>query len=214
MVHFPATPLCKWDLKTGKAALTHRLWPTGVPPAIREGLELPEPEPGFNMAFAMGAAFSPRGDVLAVASEFGQLHFFEVATGKDIRVMNLGGDRPKSFSLSFSATGKYLAFRQRGSPLNFLHLATGVVRFTIELPLADGSIAVSPDERLVAAICGDKLMIVETASGKIRQTLENLPGKVRQVMFSPDSRVLATAMADSTAIVWDLQLLATKATGK
>ena len=51
----------------------------------------------------------------------------------------------------------------------------------------------------------DKIAVVEIATGKVRL---NFAAKARALTFSSDGRFLAAAMADTTALLWDLALLA------
>jgi WD40 repeat protein len=70
------------------------------------------------------------------------------------------------------------------------------------------SLAFSPDGKMLAAGCLDKVQLWEVASGKLRATLvphdEEYPSHPRGVTFSPDGRHLA-ATDSGTIILWDLR---------
>lgn len=67
-----------------------------------------------------------------------------------------------------------------------------------------GSPAISPDGKLIAAGCSDKLVYVwDMASGEIRFTLEGHASRVTSVDFSPDGRLLASGSRDGTVRLWN-----------
>lgn len=80
-------------------------------------------------------------------------------------------------------------------------------QFKLELPGAVQHVSYSPDGRLLAAAAGENAYLLETATGKVVQSLKH-GGKVNAISFSPDGSRVATASYDQTARVSDV------ATGK
>jgi Tol biopolymer transport system component len=87
-------------------------------------------------------------------------------------------------------------------------LALGKAIFKLSVPGSYGETRFSPDGRTVAVAGGAQVVLVEVATGKI--CLE-IPAPSRHLAFSPDGRFLVTAMPDTTALVWDLAVLASGA---
>jgi WD40 repeat protein len=199
--------LRKWDMNTGKALLEKRTIPSGheVPEEDENGrIGGMDPKGEFHMD---DAAFTPRGDQFLLLGG-GQLHCFDVASGKETRVHQIGPSDFAARLLSVSPTGTQVAITaSRGNGLQLLvcNLASGKTVVDITVPGNYGDARVSPDGRTVAVAGGVKVFLVEVATGKLR--LE-IPAASRHLAFSTDGRFLITAMPDTTALVWDLALLA------
>jgi WD40 repeat protein len=201
--------LRKWDLKTGKAVLEKRTVPTGQ--------ALPEEDEDGQISgelFDRGdfghddAAFTPQADQFLLLGRGGIVHCFDVASGKESRVLQLGGSGDFGSSLSVSPTGTHLAITDRqdgGLQLVVGDLALGKAIFNLAVPGTYGEARFSPDGRTVAVGGSTQVVLVEVATGKI--CLE-IPAPSRHLAFSPDGRFVVTAMPDTTALVWDLAILA------
>jgi RNA polymerase sigma factor (sigma-70 family) len=77
----------------------------------------------------------------------------------------------------------------------------------LETGYLDGvrDMAFSPDGRLLATADADwKVRLLDTATGKLRHTLEGHGGVVLGVAFSPDGKTLVSGGFDHTARVWDV----------
>jgi len=207
--------LRKWDMKTGKVVLEHRTRPSGF--------DLPEDDDGQTddrrqraleqkLFFVADCAFTHAGDQFVLPTRQGNLHFFDVATGKETRVVKTSSNNVNS--LAISPTGKHLVLSGYdgrsgfGFSMTVAELASGKVVFNLAFPGPGyGQAEFSPDGRTVAAVYGDKLVVVELATGKTRLSVDNLPAQSRLLTFSRDGRFLVTAMDDTTALVWDLAAL-------
>jgi WD40 repeat protein len=201
--------LRQWDAKTAKAVLEHRTRPTGLdlPKDDDDDLQR-ERQIEERLIFSAGCAFTPGADQFILASSTGHLHFFDVSTGKENRLVKLSVENPNA--LAVSPNGMYLAVASYGFHLSIYDLPSGKLLSSIQLPGDYGSVQFSADGRTVAAATGSRIVLVEVATGKIRLSMDKLPGQSRAVTFSTDGRLLVTSMDNTTALVWDLAPLARK----
>ena len=203
--------LRKWDLKTGKAVLEKRIAPTGqtVPEEDENGQARGGRDPLEDLLFLNDdAAFTPQADQFLLLGQGGNLHCFDVASGKESRVLKLGGPGAFGTTLSVSPTGMHVATVGKGTDglqVTVCDLVSGKVLFNVPVPGNFGAARFSPDGRTVAAGGGEKVVLAEVATGKI---LLEIPARSRHLAFSPDGRFLVTALPDTTALVWDLAVLA------
>jgi WD40 repeat protein len=65
-------------------------------------------------------------------------------------------------------------------------------------------VGLSPDNRLLAAHCGNSIRVWDIASGKLTQTLRGYRGWVWAMAFSSDGKRLAMAGDDSSVRLWDV----------
>src|SRR6185295_3800068 len=66
------------------------------------------------------------------------------------------------------------------------------------------SCAFSPDSKQFAAAEGSRLRIWATSSGKRLWESPLLDRQITALAFSPDGKRLATALQDSTILIWDV----------
>ena len=132
----------------------------------------------------------------------GDLHTFDLNTGKEGPIVKL---RPTARdACTFSPSGKYLAVAGRGA-VAIQDVTSNKLTFTLELPARARAMAFSPDERSLAAAVGDRIVVVEMASGKVRLAFA---ARAQALTYSADGRFLVAAMDDTTALIWDWTLLA------
>jgi RNA polymerase sigma factor (sigma-70 family) len=158
-------------------------------------------------------AFSADGKTLCTLVS--SLRRWRVSTGEEIPQPVLQG-QPSSDAITLSRDGMLAACSDYNGSVLVWDAATGHLLLTIRTP--EGTAhrpAFSPDNRYLA-LCGasynlpaktERLAIElwELASGKKvhKQPLPAYTG-VSSVAFSADGRRLATGMADTTALIWDL----------
>lgn len=210
-----------WNAANGRALLEHALRP--------EGLELPD-EDDFSpeaekkrrmLDFrSMQAYFSANARVLILSTD-ATLHVIDVESGKerakiaseDGSIYNLAVS-PDGRWLVTSAWGRTLLSKDRASTIPPQHdfltvyeLPSGKVAHRIPLLRSSaGPVAFASDSRRFALAARDKAASVEIydLSGKKTRTLGGLDGRVTRLAFSGDDRLLATALNNSTVLIWDL----------
>ncbi|HTX27561.1 MAG TPA: hypothetical protein VME19_11140 [Streptosporangiaceae bacterium] len=195
----PVTTLA-WDgggtLITGAADGEVRLWrvPSRVLPAG---------------GVVNGVAFSPHGDMLAVASD--SLRLWDPATDEPLGAMRtVSGAVPEA--VAFSPDRQMIATGNSDGTVRLWRYDSGGALAASGPPLrgaAPGeveSVAFSPDGRLLASGGDDGTVRLWDVSGPPRQ-LAILPAfgaQVFSVAFSPDGRLLAAGSATDTVRLWSL----------
>jgi WD40 repeat protein len=202
--------LRKWEVKTGKALMECR--------TLRDGAKVDDDADRIrtfgkndidDFDFA-GAAFTPQGGEFILASRQGELHVYDVETGKRTRTVEFGGgDNGRNyFSVVVSPNGKHFAAFS-SSELAVHDLATGKAVSTVfQLQSSTYKACFSPDGRTIAVPVGNTILAVELATGRTRLEVKDLPVKAGTLAFSPEGKLLITAMNDTTSWLWDLPALA------
>jgi WD40 repeat protein len=188
--------VCLWETETGKEIMARKA-------------------EGRSLFFS--AALSPDGKTLVVSGEGNRAHLLEVATGKEVRIIEGPNKAPhlapgflrlREEALSgfaFSPDGKTLAGGSGKESFSVWNVADGQLRFTIKD--CRGLLAFSPDGKMV--VCGreEAMRLYETETGKEVRRFERHPGHVRALTFAPDGKTVASA-GEYTIDLWDV------ATGK
>lgn len=183
--------LRKWDVKTGKALLEVLTQAPGVEKEDRFGM--PQVQHGWTSQFDRFLMLEPNGD----------LHTFDLNTGKEGPIVNVGATSFTS-ACAFSPTAKHVAYGG-DFDLAVRDTTSGRLVFAVAVPGRPRRLLFSPDGRTLAAALDDRIVVFEIATGKMRMTFG---AKAQALTFSADGRFLATAMPDTTSLLWDLALLA------
>jgi WD40 repeat protein len=177
--------------------------------------------------YVVAIAFSPD---LRLAASFAALvrgpgqpeptiQLWDLATGKEGK--SFPGGESGIFRLAFGPNGRSLAATTGSRQVNLWEVATGQPRRDFALPSIPYSVAFSPDGRQLAV--GELSQPVqrdsETSAPRVgiwaidlahEHPPTALPGQqstINALSYSPDSRLLASASSDTTALLWDVAKL-------
>jgi WD40 repeat protein len=155
--------------------------------------------------------FSPNGKVLLAACGLESLGLWDLSTGKQF--LRLSCDQILPHKPIFSPNSDLLALLDTQGDPCLVDAATGRVRHRLTWKggnlvwiLESVNRAFSPDGRLLAAAYDPHtLALWEVATGRLIRTWPGHGrGELRQMVFSTDSRRLATVGTDGTALVWNV----------
>jgi RNA polymerase sigma factor (sigma-70 family) len=174
---------------------------------------------GFRMDEAV--ALSPDGKLLAAMQYDGTVHFFDAATGIEVREVKRQDNNARTITnwLRFSPDGKLLAAALDGKTVDLIDVGKAEVVRSLAHPNAVFAAAFSPEVpggagsgKLLAAGGYDSpkyfIRLWDVASGKELRKFNGHAGGVRTAAFSPDGATLATGGDDGRVRIWDV------ATGK
>jgi len=152
--------------------------------------------------------FSPDGQVLATASDDGQIGLFKVGT-KQKRFIKDAHSGKYVLSVAFDANGTRLLSSGRDEqPAKLWDLTTSPPTPLQAFSHAKGIrwAAISPDNQRIASVGRDQLIHLYTLpDGREQRRLIGHEQTVFRAIFSPDSQQLATAGGDATIRLWDLK---------
>jgi RNA polymerase sigma factor (sigma-70 family) len=165
--------------------------------------------------------FASDGKTLATQDERGEIHLWDVGTGKELRRIAAGGTvfetTPtgqgliRGVGFVFSPDGKYLAARGPDKAIHLWETATGKNQRTLKAEPEDFSpLAFSRNGKMLAASAEKMIRLWDVETGKEKTRLRGHEGSAGTPAFSADGKNF-TALARTpgqpyqvTAYVWDI----------
>ncbi len=156
---------------------------------------------------AAGLAFSPDGQMLAIAGE-NQIRFVRAESGEVRLTLNATTAAWERFA--FSPDGKSLAISSVQAAAQVWQVADASLGRTFEAPAPDTAIprlsdnvTFSPDGRLLASGTVDgRILVWQVSDGALKASLKTGAAEVLQVAFAPDDRALYSLSLDGTLRAW------------
>jgi WD40 repeat protein len=171
------------------------------------GLATPSPTVGRTSS---AIAISPDGRLLAATSQDGNVHFWDIPSGKPAQPH---GDCPaqpatsgnRVQAIAFSPDGRILATAGTDKTIRLRTLATCHDLMVNGHLGAINAVAFSHDGKIIASASDDgTIHLNNVGTGSLIAPLTGHLSAVESVAFSPDGRTLASASADKTIRLWDV----------
>jgi len=150
-------------------------------------------------------AFSYDGRFIASAGADRVVILRDASTLQEIRRFSVFRDRVSA--VCFTRDGRFLVTGDEsyGCNVRMWDVSQGTpVRCYEGAEYMIFSVAVSPDDRVVAAASGDYIYLWDTQSGALLDTLKGGQGWVRKIVFSPDGASLFSAGDDKIIRMWNV----------
>ncbi len=155
-------------------------------------------------------ALSSRGDHLLAAGDDKAIRFYNVADGKELRVLP-AHDSPVSH-LALSGDSLRLVSTSADKKVKVWSLTTkpeeAKILTEIVMPTAPTSVAVVSSGLRVAVALGVETTVFDAVSGKELQRFVEHTGPIKALAFLPDQKTLLTGSADKNAKLLDVSATA------
>jgi RNA polymerase sigma factor (sigma-70 family) len=190
-------------LATGGADATIRVWNSATGEELRRWQA--------HGRQVLHLRFSPDGKALASGGVFdSDVVLWDPATGRELK--RLKGHANMVRNLAFAPDGRALASSGRADTIHLWDVATGKLLRQFDRPATRNGrtrdvfqLAFSPDGRtLVSGEEDGAVRLWEVGTGALRRELTGHGDSVHAVTAAADGRRLASAGADTTALVWEL----------
>ncbi|MFM8414530.1 MAG: WD40 repeat domain-containing serine/threonine protein kinase, partial [Planctomycetota bacterium] len=160
-------------------------------------------------------AFSPEGNLLATAGQDGRLRWWQVSDAGLESVGEAALGTGPLYAVAFSPDGRALATGGEDRVVRLVRLdapAEPAELFRFEAPPGKSpevESALFVDENRLAVACGDQIVLLDTATGRVLREFEraftsNRNAVLGGLVLAADGQRLAACGTDKTAHVWDL----------
>jgi eukaryotic-like serine/threonine-protein kinase len=171
---------------------------------LESGRETMSVQAHSRTVFAL--AFSPDGQRIASGSDDTSVKISDVATGRELQ--SLRSHASGITAVTFSPTGDVLATGGWDQAIRLWDAASRQEPWSLPLPSGVSSVAFSPDNRWLAAGDGNVIGVWDASNGlPVWTESEPLTSVIidtaNTLRFDPESRVLASALADGTIHIRD-----------
>lgn len=211
-----------WDVRTGKALVDEKTDPLGNATVRGEG----DPYGPYEMRLLEGV-LSPDASALLIFSGDG-VFLYDAATGKLTKQLNVQG-RIRQACFSADATELLIArkaptttpdprqpFRSREYEFALLKVEDGSTRWSFAATGVYGPMSISPTGQVVAVSTRDshqredQVFLLDGRTGEELNSFTSprplgYASNGRRMTFSPDGSLFATAMDDTTTLLWRLE---------
>ena len=157
-------------------------------------------------------AISPDGKLLATGTLDGKVELWEVASGRRLASIQAysNGDSGLCVALAFSPDGRVLATGGPNSD-HFIKLfdPAASLKLIRQIPTPPSAgisaLGFSPNGKMLAAALRHERVLLMDAAGRTERLISMGSGYIMATVFSPDSKLLATARDSGVINLWDVQ---------
>ncbi|BAU09022.1 NB-ARC domain-containing protein [Fischerella sp. NIES-3754] len=152
----------------------------------------------------MSVAFSPDGKLLAAGDSNGEIHFWQVADGKQLLILR--GHANWVVSLAFSPDSRTLASGSSDCTVKLWDVSTGGCLHSLQEHGNEvWSVAFSPEGDKLVSGCDDQLIrLWSVRTGECLKIFQGHTNWVLSVAFSLDGQTLVSGSDDNTIRLWDV----------
>jgi WD40 repeat protein len=159
-----------------------------------------------HKAAVLGVAIARDGKLLASADTSFDVKLWDLATGRERYSWKQGTPSPSA--LVFFKDGKKLACGRIAGGVSIYDVEAGKLLREFSIPENDAdasyTVALSPDESLLAAPGHRNIYIWKLATGKLEKTLPGRESQVISLAFSPDGKTMLSGSRAEPIRIWDV----------
>ncbi len=152
----------------------------------------------------LSVMFNTNGEFVAAGDSDGEIHFWDAGNGNEIQT--LLGQLRSIHGLAFSSRKNLMASGSYDHTVSLWSLEELLAPlWNVELDYPVECVAFHPDgETLMASTKGCDIHVISCKSGEVIYRLTGHEGTIRNLSFSSDGSVLASASCDGSVRIWDV----------